>query len=371
MRLYNYLTILCTFSISLLFFMGGAHACTEFCIASNDGSHIVGRSMEFGLDLQSNIITQPRDHQFQMSTPDGKLSLAWKNKFGYAALNALGSDIISDGLNDQGLSASALYLPKFSKYQQILPQQNHLAVPNDLLVHYILGNFKTIEQVKQAIPEIVVYARPNADIGNKPFPLHYSVYDRTGQGIVIEYTTEGLNIYDNTPRVLTNSPPFPWHLDNLQNYLNLSPNNPAPKTLGNQTFSPAGQGFGMCGLPGDSTPPSRFVRIFALKAASTPTNTTEQTINLAFHLLNTVDVIRGTVRPATTAKDQSPDYTQWIVIKDLTNLKLYVRTYDSLSISTLDLKQLDLSPGAPVMKIPIAEQQKPLDLLKNLQSQSK
>ena len=345
--------------IGITFFAKRAEGCTEFLITAEDGTHVVGRSMEFGVDLESALVSQPKGRLFEMPAPGGERGLQWQNKFGYYALDVKGTQVISDGVNEVGLSAAALYLPRFAVYQQVFKDQADRAIPNDMLLHYILGNFETVDQVKQAIPEVVVYARNSAIIG-RPLPLHYSVYDRSGRGIVIEYTAIGLNIYDNVVNMLTNSPAYPWHLNNLQNYLSLSPYNPEPKTIGLDTVAPAGQGFGMVGLPGDSSPPSRFVRVFTLRTAANPATRTDDAVNLAVHLLNTVDVIPGTVRPvqSETESGNQPthaDYTQWIVVKDLQSLKLYYRLYGSMSTHVIDLKQIAITPNSPVMRIKLRD----------------
>jgi choloylglycine hydrolase len=63
--------------------------------------------------------------------------------------------------------------------------------------------------------------------------------------------------------VITNSPAFDWQMTNLHNYVNFSMTNVPPVKLGSVTLEPFGQGSGMLGIPGDFTPPSRFVRAVA------------------------------------------------------------------------------------------------------------
>ena len=67
-------------------------------------------------------------------------------------------------------------------------------------------------------------------------------------------------MYDNPLGVMTNSPEFNWHLQNLRQYIGLKSQPFAPTEWGDVPLSAFGQGSGTMGLPGDFTPPSRFVR---------------------------------------------------------------------------------------------------------------
>ncbi len=93
--------------------------------------------------------------------------------------------------------------------------------------------------------------------------MHMMVTDRSGKVIVIEYLEGKLKITDNPVRVLTNAPSFDWHLTNLRNYVNLSEKPYTSKRIGELTIEPLGGGSGLLGMPGDITPPSRFIRAVA------------------------------------------------------------------------------------------------------------
>ena len=127
---------------------------------------------------------------------------------------------------------------------------------------WILENFASVEEVKANIGNIVVPAVVFSGWGFAP-EAHYNVHDASGKSIVIEYVGGKLNVHDNPLGVLTNSPTFDWHMTNLRNYLNFSMTNAPPVQLGSVKLLPTGQGSGMLGLPGDFTPPSRFVRAVA------------------------------------------------------------------------------------------------------------
>ena len=87
---------------------------------------------------------------------------------------------------------------------------------------------------------------------------------------MVEYVGGRLHLYNNPLGVITNSPPFDWHLNNLRNYVNLSANNVPQLKLKGINIYPTGQGSGMMGLPGDVTPPSRLVRAVAFTQAALP-----------------------------------------------------------------------------------------------------
>ena len=55
--------------------------------------------------------------------------------------------------------------------------------------------------------------------------LHWLIADETGS-ITVEAVKEGLMIYDNPAGVLTNNPPFPQQMFQLNNYMHLSPRQP-------------------------------------------------------------------------------------------------------------------------------------------------
>jgi len=183
--------------------------------------------------------------------------------------------------------------------------------------------------------------------------MHFALHDVTGKNAVIEYIDGQLKVYDNPNGVLTNAPSFDWHTTNLCNYLNVTPTNPNPITIGGTILSTPGQGSGFLGIPGDWSPPSRFVHTTAILYFAKPAENATQGINLAEHVLNSVDIPIGAIRPSDGDISKS-DYTQWVLIKDLTNRILYYRSYENLNLRSIDLKQCDMNAGAKAKVIPIA-----------------
>lgn len=337
--------------------LGSADACTDFRISAQDRSTIITRSMEFALDLNSNLMSSPRGRSINNLTNEGKPALSWKSQYGYVFLDGLDSGVAVDGINEQGLSVEALLLPRITQYQNPPAGAEDHAIPYLRFGDWILGNFKTVNEVRQALPGIFVFAQKIPQAKDMIFPLHYAIYDASGDGIVVEFTNGKMQVFDNKIGILTNAPTYDWHMTNLQNYLNLSPTNPKPVMAHGLTFVATGQGAGMLGLPGDISPPSRFVKMSVmLKTALGPKNA-DEAVNLAQHIINNVDIPLGFVREPQNLNQSTDELTQWVVFKDLTNKKFYYRTYRDLALHLVDLNQINLSEGAPILKMPINSSQ--------------
>lgn len=339
-------------------------ACTDFRIKSQDGTLLITRSMEFAADMHANIMSSPRNRTFTTPLPNGKTGLSWKNIYGYVFLDAFDTGFAIDGINEQGLAIEALYLPGITQYPIVPLGKENTAVSYLNFGDWVLGNFKTIEEVKQALDKIIVFAQPYPKLNNMIFPLHYNITDAAGNSIVIEFVSGKMNVYDNVLGVLTNSPSYDWHLTNLRNFINLSPLTPNPVVDNGITFSATGQGAGMVGLPGDISPPSRFVKIATLlKTVFSPKNT-EEAVNLSLHLINNVDIPLGFVRESLKINTATNELTQWVVIKDLTHKTLYYRTYYDLNLRFIDMSKIDFNPNAKQLKMPIGSKQTVIDMTK-------
>ncbi|MDR3478282.1 MAG: choloylglycine hydrolase family protein [Gammaproteobacteria bacterium] len=329
-----------------------AIGCTDFRVMAKDGTVVVARSMEFAVDLKSNLRTSNRGRVNTMTAPDGKPGLTWTSKYGYLYLDGNNVDAALDGMNEAGLSFEALYLPNLATYQTVPAGKDSQALPYIHIGDWILANFKTVEEVRQALQSVFVFEQKIPEQGEMIFPLHFSIYDNTGKGIVVEYVAGNLTIYDSIG-VLTNSPTYNWHTTNLENYLHLSPLNPKAVAISGKTFEANGQGFGMVGLPGDITPPSRFIKVATLMKAAIPVDDATGAVNLAQHIINNVDIVRGLAREPVSG-NYIDETTQWVDFKDLTHKIFYYRTYNDLTLRSVAMDKIDFTEKAPHLVMPIA-----------------
>ncbi|CAH0529814.1 linear amide C-N hydrolase [Vibrio hippocampi] len=322
-------------------------ACTAITLNADDGSIIQARTQEWGsFDLRSKVIKVPQKVAMQGTTPDGKNGLSWETKYGAVGINAIDLPIFVDGMNEKGLAVSVLYLPGFAQFQDYDSQQRDRTIAAFDLPTWILTTKANVEEIKAELPNIRVSDVKVASFGNIAPPIHFLVTDSKGGSIVIEYTEGKLDIYDNEVGVVTNSPSYPWHLINLRNYIGLQPRAAGPKTVDEITLSPIGVGSGMLGLPGDFTPPSRFVRAAALRNTVVKLEDSEQAINESFRILDNFNIPLG----STTASDQLPEdglqgSTQWTTAMNAKSLEYYYHTLDNRTLRKIDLNDIDFTKG--------------------------
>ena len=320
-----------------------AQACTGIRLIAADGTVVYARTLEFAVDIHSDVITVPRGYARIGSTPDGKEGLKWKAKYASVGANGLGMPFIFDGLNEKGLAIGLFYFPTTAGYMPYSAADAGKTIAPWEMGSWILDNFATVEEVKANASKIVVAEVVFKDWGFVP-PVHYVVHDASGKSIVIEYVGGKLNVYENPLGVMTNSPTFDWHMTNLRNYVNFSLTNVPPVQLGPVKLVPFGQGSGMLGLPGDFTPPSRFVRAVAFSQSVLPSKTGTDAVLQAFHVLNNFDIPKGALREH--EKDDHgnivADYTLWTSANDLKAKRFYFRTYQNSQIRMVDLTKMNL-----------------------------
>ena len=218
--------LLVVVSILLHLFLA-TKACTEIRVTAEDNSVVVGRSMEFMIDLMSNVVVEPEGHFHAALLPEQCAKcprpLTWHNKYSIAYLDALTLPIGSDGQNEAGLSLGALLFPGFAKYQDVPVEKCGSSVSSLEFPVWILGNFKTVQEVRDALKEdsfpLVWEQKLTKGDLEYSFELHYSIMDKTGDSIIIEFTDQGRKVHENTIGIMTNSPPYDFHMLNLRNYI--------------------------------------------------------------------------------------------------------------------------------------------------------
>ncbi len=316
--------------------------CTDFLLETGEG-FVNGRSMEFGVNLHSRFFFRTEGHSYDQSPLEApkKFGYTWTGKYSFVGMNivhkGLELDFVADGMNTAGMSVGGLWLSE-TKYGKIKDPKKGLAA--EYFVAWILSSFAPCKELKHALRKGEVQISSSKKLSSWT-PQHCSVHDALGNSLVIEIIKGKIQIHDNPVRVLTNSPPFKWHLENLRDYTNLRAHDAGEMKFGSLNVKPPGHGSGLVGLPGDWLPTSRFVRAAMMLRYAYPVKTQHDGIILAFHILNAVDIPNGVIRYEPNLEtDDVSDSTEWIAVKDLKRLIYFVRIYDSPLVYSIDLNKV-------------------------------
>lgn len=336
-------------------------ACTGLSLKSKDGSIVLARTCEWGgSNLESRYVIVPREHVMTSLTPTGQNGLVYTSKYGYAGISVVQDSFVTEGLNEAGLSAGLFFFPGYGQYETYDSTDNSSTIVDVELVGWILANFSTVDQVEKAIGDInIVATSPEAGTA------HWRIADTTGRQVVLEITGGVPHFYENKLGVLTNSPGFEWQMTNLNNYVNLIPGQTKPNSITDEvTLRQFGAGAGFFGMPGDVTPPSRFVRAAFYKATAPQYETAFETVKETFQILNNFDIPIGIEHEVGKAPSDIPSATQWTTSTDQSGLKFYYRTAWNSTIRCIDLTTIRFDKVAyqvhPLDKV----QDQPVEVLK-------
>jgi len=350
-RLFSALII---FAALLFFSIAPVSACTSIQTKTTDGKVFYARTMEFEVPLHGSVFTIPAGTALAGTLPDGKPGLKWKAKHGFVGMGSYGYPTLIDGINDAGLVAGGLMFPGFAGYQVYKPDAAGRTLCQVDVINWVLSECATIADVRAGLKNLVVVQGPDTlhGVNMGAMPLHYTVHDATGASIVIEYQDGRCNIYDNPLGVLTNSPDFAWMRIYLSNFVNLSAVNAKPLDLNGFEVNPTGQGSGMRGLPGDFTPPSRFLRMVALVQSVKPVTGADAGLAQIMTIIDNVDIPVGVVRNV-TPQGELLELTQWVTVADSARGRYYFHTYDNKNWNYVDVKNALAGAGAGMRNLPI------------------
>lgn len=347
-------------SITLLALVGvlavplSADACTGITLRSKDGTTVVARTIEWaGSNLNSQYVVVPRGYTQQSYTPDGGMNgMRFTARHGYVGFAVEQKEFIAEGLNETGLSAGLFYFPNSGEYQKYDSAEKNRSIADLQLVSFILGECGTVDEVKAKVNEVRI-----TNIDPRASTVHWRFADTSGRQLVLEIVGGVPRFYENKLGVLTNSPGFEWHLTNLNNYVNLFPGGASEHLFGNIELAPLGGGSGFLGLPGDFTPPSRFVRAAFLQVTAPQRTTAFESILQCFHIRNNFDIPIGAQFSEGEIPTDIPSATQWTAATDMTHRILYYRTMYNSVIRSIDLHAIDFSK--------VQYRAKPLDVVKS------
>ncbi len=125
-------------------------------------------------------------------------------------------------MNKKGLAVGLFYFPGFAKYAEATAQNKDISLSPSALNHWLLSQFATFDEVRAGLGSVAIILTTRAGWPVLP-PARYVVCDKTSASMVIEPIDGKLVVHDNPLGVVSNSPPFDWHMTNLSKYVNMLP----------------------------------------------------------------------------------------------------------------------------------------------------
>lgn len=301
------------------------------CIMLKNKTTLFGRNMDNYFSFNEQIVIVPKNY-----------NITFKNETNiesHYAIIGMGTIIdnyplLADGANEKGLAIAALSFKDNAIYYKKEKDKINLA-PYEMML-YLLATCKNIKEVKSVLKRI--------NITNEHFKkdvlltdLHFMISD-LNESIVIETTCEGMKIYNNPVNVLTNNPIFPYHLENLKNYMHLNVNDSFNFLYPSIELKSNSFGQGSFGIPGDYSSSSRFIKAVFVKENLLLTSDINDTINQFFKCLDSVSMVKGVVNTI-----YGFEYTRYTCCIDLNSLNYYYKTYDNSEVNIINLFNEDLN----------------------------
>ena len=306
--------------------------CTAVSFKTKD--HYFGRNLDLEYSYNEVVTITPRNYSFAFR--NGKVL---QNHYTIIGMATVVEDypLYYEATNEKGLSLAGLNFPQNAVYYP--PKENADNITPFELIPWLLGSCKTVEEAEGKLQ--------NVNLINISFskeyplsPLHWFLADSC-RSVVIEQTESGLQVYDNPVGVLTNEPPFPYHMTNLSNYLHVTSQEAENHFAPSLPLKAYSRGIGGMGLPGDLSSVSRFVKAAFTKMNSVSKDAESASISQVFHILGSVAQQQGCVKIG-----HLYEKTIYASCCNTTKGIYYYTTYENHQITGVRLHGYDLDSDA-------------------------
>ncbi len=314
-------------------------------ITYNTKSHYFGRNLDLEYSYNETVTITPRNYKFTFRKA-GEM----KTHYAMIGMAYVVDDypLYYDATNEKGLSMAGLNFPGNAVYQ---PEKEGVDNVSPFeFIPWVLGKCATVSQVKELLEHINlvnIHFKTELPLA----PLHWIIADKDS-AVTVEPMKDGLKVYENSIGVLTNNPAFDYQMMHLNDYMNLTREEPENRFFEGASLESYCRGMGALGLPGDLSSASRFVRAAFVKLNSVSGDTEEESISQFFHILGAVEQQRGCVR----TKDGKYDITIYSSCCNGDKGIYYYTTYENRQITGVDMHKANLD-GCSLVSYPLIKEQ--------------
>lgn len=294
------------------------------CTAVTYKNRYFGRNLDYDRSFGESVVITQRAFPFRF--PEGQMLQKHHAIIGMAHVSE-NYPLYYDAMNEKGLAMAGLLFGGNAVYHR--PVAGKENIPSWGLIPWVLGQCERVAEAETLLLRLnLTDVSFSEDL--PPSPLHWMIADKE-RSIVVESMADGLHVYENRAGVLTNNPPFPFHLENLNQYLNLTAEEPENRFSEKIDLKPFSRGMGALGLPGDLSSASRFVRAAFVRSHSLSEEKGD--VSQFFHILGAVEQQRGCVHLG----EGRYEMTIYSSCCDMEKGVYYWKTYENYEIQKLEL----------------------------------
>lgn len=297
--------------------------CTSISFLTKD--HYFGRTLDMDFSYGENVIITPREYPLKF-----RMTNELKEHFAIIGIGVIEENypLYYDATNEKGLSMAGLNFPTSAVYYDTVNDKNNIGAFE--LIPWILSQCASVNEARDLLMNTNVV---NIDFSDKykNTPLHWMISDKD-YSITLECVQEGMQIYYNPVHVLTNNPEFPMQIFNLNNYINLTREEPETRFAEGFDLNKYSRGMGALGLPGDLSSMSRFVRASFTRLNSTCGDSESESVSQFFHILDSVSQTKGCVKT-----ENGFDKTIYSSCCNTDKGIYYYKTYNNSQISAVNM----------------------------------
>lgn len=305
-----------------------------------------GRTLDYEFSYGDEVVITPRNFPFAFTEKEGIHSH-------YAIIGmahvAEEYPLYYDAVNEKGLGMAGLNFVGNAFYRDFEKDRDNIALHE--FIPWILCQCASVKEAKGLLERINLRNTPF----NKDLPLaklHWMISD-CEESITVESVKDGIKVYDNPVGILTNNPTFDQQLFSLNQYRNLSPEQPENRFSSELDLPCYSRGMGAIGLPGDLSSQSRFVRATFVKMNSVSGDSELESVSQFFHILGSVDQQRGCCE----VEQGMYEITLYTSCCNATRGIYYYTSYDNHQITAVDMSKEDLAGEQLVCYPRIQEEQ--------------
>ena len=302
--------------------------CTAATFLSDD--FYFGRNLDYEFSYGDEVTVTPRGYAFSLRRGD-----TFRTRYAIIGMAYVQGDypLYYDAANEKGLCIAGLNFVNSASYSE---KTDGCTAPFEL-IPLVLAKCADIGEACVLLSKIT--------LGNIPFSeqlpaakLHWILADKN-ETIVAEPKNGRLIIHSDPANVLANEPPFDYQMQNLNNYMALSPHPPENSFSPTLPLKSYSRGMGALGLPGDLSSQSRFVRAAFVSANSVSGNGEYDGITQLFHILGSVEQQNG----CCITESGGLEKTIYTACFDAQNGIYYYTTYENRQITAIDMFKANLN----------------------------